>query len=217
MTSRAYWNQDWTALKLKDRRHILEFLEELAGIVGYKVVLRKNFTSASDPRYNDESGNITAGAFLSFDRRVILLFTHMKTQKRGLKPFKLSEFLSNFFHELGHAVGEELGSFYERSQSANTKRTWLEAYPETMLDSVYQYIGGETLAEIRGKLLAESFLPGMPFKYSYQMRTFELTLPILGLDSVLFDENAEWDFSEFKGIPEDEPVPVKGEAEIFGE
>lgn len=214
MTDKKYWDQDWTALTAKERREVLVSLSELTEAAGFSLKVRKRFTAKKDPRYQDN--RLTAGALTSFDRRIILLFTHQHTKAGKLKPFKLYQFISNYFHELGHVVGLELQAFYEVNGAAKTKKEWLVSSPKTALDTIYRFIGGEMLAEIRGKVLATIFYPGFPFHYTYEALTFEYNLEAMKLDCFLFEENVRWDYSGFKHLPDDDPVPVIGEDEVFG-
>lgn len=183
----SYWKTPWDKLTARERRDARLFMQEVAGWFDFQIYFHK----VCRPEDFHGGENLSVGGVTGLEKRAILLFTHQSNKNKSIKAFLVYEILSTFFHELGHAWGLELGSPYERKmieEALTNDRLGCG----TVLESASLLIAGETLAELRGKFLANLFMPDMPYNYSYTMQVFEHTMAAWGWDDAIFGPDVTW-------------------------
>lgn len=192
MTDAKYWRQDWTAIPASERVHIRNFMQDLCSQAGFGFSMKRVLRGRDIGAKGKEFDKLAVGGVAILRERRMILATHRTRKTGAIVPFKLRELFSNFFHEMGHVVGLELANPYEWAEAAIGPKMYAHRMSRSVLETVYRWAGGEVLAEIRGKELAQAFTPGLSYQYSYSMKVFDLSIRAWGFEFLLFEPDLCW-------------------------
>ena len=192
MNDAKYWRQDWTAISARERMHIRNFMQDLCNDAGFGFSMKRLIGPRDLGMKGESTKKLTIAGIAILRERRMILATHRVKRSGKVVPFNLRELFSHFFHEMGHVVGLSLKNPYEWAEAAESPKVYARRMSKSVLETVYRWAGGEMLAELRGKHLAATFFPTLPYIYSYNMKVFEFSLEGWEYDFLLFEPDLCW-------------------------